>query len=131
MAHIVYYNVLLLLSGELSLQVLVAPSLVAPGKGLFLCIYDDIDDDSEDVGAVEEIIIPQGKFFNRSLNVQIYNAASSSFNYLQITRKALRYVGTLEDILLMKLKRMAIKVLGSSSLAKTPQIRRLSFIISN
>lgn len=47
------------LSGELALQVLVAPSLVAPGKGLFLCIYDDIDDDS---GAVEEIIIPQGMY---------------------------------------------------------------------
>lgn len=47
------------LSGELVLQVLVAPSLVAPGKGLFLCIYDDIDDDS---GAVEEIIIPQGMY---------------------------------------------------------------------
>ena len=45
------------LSGELALQVLVAPSLVAPGKGLFLCIYDDIDDDG---GSVEEIIIPQG-----------------------------------------------------------------------
>jgi len=43
--------------GELALQVLVASSLVAPGKGLFLCIYDDIDDDG---GAVEEIIIPQG-----------------------------------------------------------------------
>lgn len=51
-----------LLSGELSLQVLVAPSLVAPGKGLFLCIYDDVDDDSEEIGAVEEIIIPQGKY---------------------------------------------------------------------
>lgn len=47
------------LSGDLALQVLVAPSLVAPGKGLFLCIYDDIDDDS---GAVEEIIIPQGMY---------------------------------------------------------------------
>jgi len=49
--------------GELALQVLVAPSLVAPGKGLFLCIYDDIDDDggdAEEIGAVEEIIIPQG-----------------------------------------------------------------------
>eukprot|EP00984_Skeletonema_dohrnii_P030594 scaffold22203_cov78-Skeletonema_dohrnii-CCMP3373.AAC.1 len=49
--------------GELALQVLVAPSFVAPGKGLFLCIYDDIDDDggdAEEIGAVEEIIIPQG-----------------------------------------------------------------------
>jgi len=49
--------------GELALQVLVAPSLIAPGKGLFLCIYDDIDDgggDAEEIGAVEEIIIPQG-----------------------------------------------------------------------
>ena len=45
--------------GDLSLQVLVAKSLVAPGKGLFLCIYDEIDDD-DDSGAVEEIIIPQG-----------------------------------------------------------------------
>jgi len=60
-----------LLLGELALQVLVAPSLVAPGKGLFLCIYDDIDDDggdAEEIGAVEEIIIPQG----------MYNACTST-----------------------------------------------------
>jgi len=44
--------------GELALQVLVGPSLVAPGRGLFLCIDDDDDDD--EAGAVEEIIIPQG-----------------------------------------------------------------------
>ena len=59
-----------LLLGELALQVLVAPSLVAPGKGLFLCIYDDIDDDGGDAGAVEEIIIPQG-VYNCSAQVQI------------------------------------------------------------
>ena len=62
-----------LLLGELALQVLVAPSLVAPGKGLFLCIYDDIDDDggdTEEIGAVEEIIIPQG-MYNCSTQVQI------------------------------------------------------------
>jgi len=46
--------------GELSLNVLAGPSLVAPGRGLFLCIYDDMDEDSNDEGAVEEIIIPQG-----------------------------------------------------------------------
>ena len=52
-----------LLLGELALQVLVAPSLVAPGKGLFLCIYDDDDGgDAEESGAVEEIIIPQGMY---------------------------------------------------------------------
>ena len=62
--HIIRCNVaIFFVSGELSLQVLVAPSLVAPGKGLFLCIYDDIDDDSEDIGAVEEIIVPQGKYY--------------------------------------------------------------------
>lgn len=72
-----FFNVLLL-SGELSLQVLVAPSLVAPGKGLFLCIYDDIDDDSEDIGAVEEIIIPQGKYLFSSVGSIDCNAASSS-----------------------------------------------------
>jgi len=44
----------------LALQVLAGPSLVAPGRGLFLCIYDDIDDDADDDDAVEEIIIPQG-----------------------------------------------------------------------
>ena len=46
--------------GELSLNVLAGPSLVAPGRGLFLCIYDDMDEDSNEEGAVEEIIIPQG-----------------------------------------------------------------------
>jgi hypothetical protein len=53
---------------ELALNVLAGPSLVSNDRGLFLCIYDDIDDsDSDmldvlngDVGAVEEIIIPQG-----------------------------------------------------------------------
>jgi hypothetical protein len=49
-----------ILVGELALQVLVGPSLVAPGKGLFVCIYDDIDDNDEEGGAVEEIVIPQG-----------------------------------------------------------------------
>mmetsp|Transcript_2448 Transcript_2448/g.5170 ORF Transcript_2448/g.5170 Transcript_2448/m.5170 type:complete len:313 (-) Transcript_2448:249-1187(-) len=46
--------------GELAVQVLVGPSLVAPGKGLFLCMYDDIDDDDDEGGAVEEVVIPQG-----------------------------------------------------------------------
>lgn len=50
--------------GELALNVLTGPSLVASGRGLFLCIYDDDGDDDEDSntegGAVEEIIIPQG-----------------------------------------------------------------------
>ena len=52
---------------ELALTVWVGPSLVSNGRGLFLCIYDDIDggDNSDDLldddaGAVEEIIIPQG-----------------------------------------------------------------------
>lgn len=47
--------------GELALHVLAGPSLVAPGLGLFLSIYDDFEDDDDvDEGAVEEIIIPQG-----------------------------------------------------------------------
>ena len=46
--------------GELALNVLTGPSLVAPGRGLFLCIHDDGDEDSNTEGAVEEIIIPQG-----------------------------------------------------------------------
>jgi hypothetical protein len=37
----------------------VAPSLVANGNGLFLCI-DNSDDDADESGSVEEIIIPQG-----------------------------------------------------------------------
>mmetsp|Transcript_3135 Transcript_3135/g.5706 ORF Transcript_3135/g.5706 Transcript_3135/m.5706 type:complete len:312 (-) Transcript_3135:221-1156(-) len=45
--------------GDLALQVLVAPSLVANGNGLFLCI-DNSDDDADESGSVEEIIIPQG-----------------------------------------------------------------------
>lgn len=50
---------------ELALNVLVGPSLVSNDRGLFLCIHDDIDDSGSDmvdgdVGAVEEIIIPQG-----------------------------------------------------------------------
>jgi len=51
---------------ELALNVLAGPSLVSNDRGLFLCIYDDIDDSGSDmldgdvVGAVEEIIIPQG-----------------------------------------------------------------------
>ena len=52
-------NICLLL-GELALQVLVAPSLVAPGKGLFLCIGV-----AEESGAVEEIIIPQGMYVSK------------------------------------------------------------------
>mmetsp|Transcript_16020 Transcript_16020/g.33879 ORF Transcript_16020/g.33879 Transcript_16020/m.33879 type:complete len:361 (-) Transcript_16020:35-1117(-) len=44
--------------GNLALHVLAGPSLVAPGLGLFLSIYDDFDGD--DGGAVEEIIIPRG-----------------------------------------------------------------------
>ena len=46
--------------GELALNVLAGPSLVSSGMGLFLCIHDDIDPDSNEEGAVEEIIIPQG-----------------------------------------------------------------------
>lgn len=46
--------------GELALNVLAGPSLVANGRGLFLSIYDDMDDSSEVSGDVEEIIIPQG-----------------------------------------------------------------------
>lgn len=46
--------------GDLALQVLVAPSLVANGNGLFLCIYDNSDDNADEGGSVEEIIIPQG-----------------------------------------------------------------------
>ena len=42
---------------QLALNVFTGPSLVASGRGLFLCIYDDIDDEE---GSVEEIIIPQG-----------------------------------------------------------------------
>lgn len=63
---IILLNVLLfnleIVIGDLALQVLVAPSLVAPGRGLFLSIYDDIDDESDKGGDIEEIIIPQGKF---------------------------------------------------------------------
>lgn len=59
-------NICLLL-GELALQVLVAPSLVAPGKGLFLCIDqdDDIGVAEESGRAVEEIIIPQGMYVSK------------------------------------------------------------------
>jgi len=46
--------------GDLSLNVLAGPSLVAPGRGLFLCIHDDVDEDLNEEGAIEEIIIPQG-----------------------------------------------------------------------
>jgi len=55
--------------GELALNVFTGPSLVADGRGLFLCISDDTndgddDDDSSEEdsagGVVEEIIIPQG-----------------------------------------------------------------------
>lgn len=45
---------------ELALNVLAGPSLVSNGLGLFLCIYDDNDTMDDDVGIVEEIIIPQG-----------------------------------------------------------------------
>ncbi|GFH59244.1 hypothetical protein CTEN210_15720 [Chaetoceros tenuissimus] len=45
--------------GELSLSVLVGPSQVASGRGLYLSIYEDIDDEDEE-SVVEEIIIPQG-----------------------------------------------------------------------
>jgi hypothetical protein len=57
---------------ESALHVLVGPSLVANGRGLFLAIYndiddmDDMDDDGNDDGnddnddMVEEVIIPQG-----------------------------------------------------------------------
>lgn len=51
---------------ELALNVMAGASLVSNGLGLFLCIYDEIDDsgtmgdDDDGVGAVEEIIIPQG-----------------------------------------------------------------------
>ena len=56
-----------MLLGELALQVLVAPSLVAPGKGLFLCIDqdDDIGVAEESGRAVEEIIIPQGMYVSK------------------------------------------------------------------
>jgi hypothetical protein len=47
-----------LLVGELALQVLVGPSQVASGLGLYLCI-DDYDKEN----AIEEIIIPQGTPF--------------------------------------------------------------------
>lgn len=50
--------------GDLSLHVLAGPSLVAKGRGLFMCIYDEWDtestNESENVEMVEEIIIPQG-----------------------------------------------------------------------
>ena len=49
-------------TGELALQVLVGPSLAASGNGLFLCIHDEVDGDAEEIGAVEEVIIPQGMF---------------------------------------------------------------------
>jgi len=56
---------------ELALNVMTGPSLVANGRGLFLCIYNDIDDETDETestaeegtsggGAVEEIILPQG-----------------------------------------------------------------------
>lgn len=42
---------------EIALHVLTGPSLVAPGRGLFLSIYNE-DEESEDI--VEEVVIPQG-----------------------------------------------------------------------
>ncbi len=45
---------------ELCLNVMTGPSLVAGGRGLFLCIYDDNRDDSDEDEAIAEIIIPQG-----------------------------------------------------------------------
>jgi hypothetical protein len=44
--------------GELALQVLVGPSQVGSGLGLYVCI-DDYDDEN----AIEEVIIPQGTPF--------------------------------------------------------------------
>ena len=45
--------------GELALNVLAGPSLVADGRGLFLCIHAWLI--APDVsGGVEEIVIPQG-----------------------------------------------------------------------
>lgn len=48
---------------ESALHVLVGPSLVAPGRGLFLSIYNDMDEDEYiDMNSdfVEEVVIPQG-----------------------------------------------------------------------
>ena len=47
---------------ELALNVFAGPSLVAPGRGLFLCIHEEPPQDGEDEmdGMVEQIIIPQG-----------------------------------------------------------------------
>jgi hypothetical protein len=49
---------------NLHLNVLAGPSLVAQGRGLFLCIYNEMDlkatDEEEEVDTVEEVIIPQG-----------------------------------------------------------------------
>lgn len=49
---------------NLHLNVLAGPSLVARGRGLFLCIYNELDvdetDDEEEDETVEEVIIPQG-----------------------------------------------------------------------
>mmetsp|Transcript_15175 Transcript_15175/g.28530 ORF Transcript_15175/g.28530 Transcript_15175/m.28530 type:complete len:322 (-) Transcript_15175:506-1471(-) len=48
---------------NLHLNVLAGPSLVAQGRGLFLCIYNEVDleaTDEEEGESVEEIIIPQG-----------------------------------------------------------------------
>lgn len=108
--------------GELALQVLVAPSLVAPGKGLFLCIYDDIDDDgdnADEIGAVEEIIIPQGMWRKSKLEdvAQVHCFTILGFMMLvyicliantTIHSKELRYVGMQEVIL--RTKWMGIKV---------------------
>ena len=44
---------------ELALNVFAGPSLVAPGRGLFLGIYEESEEDDDD-GIVEEIIVPQG-----------------------------------------------------------------------
>jgi hypothetical protein len=48
---------------NLHLNVLAGPSLVAQGRGLFLCIYNELDvdeTDEEEGETVEEVIIPQG-----------------------------------------------------------------------
>ena len=48
---------------ELALNVFAGPSLVAPGRGLFLGIYEEPpqgNSEEEEDGIVEEIVIPQG-----------------------------------------------------------------------
>ena len=47
---------------ELALNVFAGPSLVAPGRGLFLSIYEEPSQEVDDefAGMVEQIVIPQG-----------------------------------------------------------------------